>query len=381
LIENDALHYQNKISPSWYGDWWLSLIGEYELTTCYTFGKNKIMEDTKETLYMICGIPGSGKSTLSNQLRFENHDAVYICPDEIRKELTGNMIDQTKNNQVFGIVFKRLKDAMIDGKTIIYDATNYNRKNRSGILDIAKQFNYNVVVYEMSTPHDVSRERNKKRDRVVPDFVLDKMINGYQPPSTSSEYIHKIIRTENSDSIINGIDYVSLLESPSRFPNLDFNNFGKRENNLSLTMTIKNKGKFIEKYKNYDVYSYNDYTDFDNMDVFIYGALFYASFMYDTKGTTILQKSIWQEPFHLGLCREIILDYYLKKFNKIVSDGWHTELGEKYWNKLFKEAQTHGYKTYIGDSNGNKISDDVKDLDKYYGNTNKHLNYRLVIEK
>lgn len=136
-----------------------------------------------ETLLMTIGIPGSGKTSLVKKLQSESPASVTICPDDIRLELTGNMADQSKNGKVFQIVSQRMKEAMIDGKTIIYDATNYNRKNRKLALSLAKQFDYDVIGYEMSTPHDVSKERNAKRDRTVPDFVMDRMIAGYVSPS------------------------------------------------------------------------------------------------------------------------------------------------------------------------------------------------------
>jgi hypothetical protein len=81
-----------------------------------------------------------------------------------------------------------------------------------------------------------------------------------------------------------------------------------------------------------------------------------------------------------GLCRNILFNYYLKKYNRIISDGSHNELGGKYWKKLFEEAKKMGYKTYILNIKDESKFDSTE-IDKYYGNTSKFLDYRLVIEK
>lgn len=138
------------------------------------------------------GIPGSGKSWKAKELTTERN-AVYLSADDIREEVTGSAENNDKNAMVFGILFGRLKKAMMQGHEIVVDNTNYNRKNRKEILSLAKRGGYVVHAYEMSTPHEVSKERNKNRTRIVPDFVYDRMIGGYQKPDPNSEYIAKVI--------------------------------------------------------------------------------------------------------------------------------------------------------------------------------------------
>lgn len=43
------------------------------------------------------GLPGSGKTTALKPFADKN-SYIYICPDDIRAELTGNPADQSKNN-------------------------------------------------------------------------------------------------------------------------------------------------------------------------------------------------------------------------------------------------------------------------------------------
>ena len=55
----------------------------------------------KPTLYIMCGLSGSGKSTIATQIANENPNTVIVSSDAIREELTGNENDQSKNEDVF----------------------------------------------------------------------------------------------------------------------------------------------------------------------------------------------------------------------------------------------------------------------------------------
>ena len=156
-------------------------------------GRYSILKIMSEKLCLIMiGIPGSGKSFHAKKLA-EEHSAVYLSADDIRSELTGDAGNNDQNARVFGTLFGRLKSAFNEGKNVMVDNTNYNRKNRKEILSLAKRAGYTVYAYEMTTPHEVSKERNKNRDRVVPDFVYDRMISGYEKPDRNTEYIEKVI--------------------------------------------------------------------------------------------------------------------------------------------------------------------------------------------
>ena len=49
---------------------------------------------------MLVGLPGSGKSTIARQLN-DIYGTIIVSPDIIRKDLTGDMNDQSRNTEVF----------------------------------------------------------------------------------------------------------------------------------------------------------------------------------------------------------------------------------------------------------------------------------------
>lgn len=58
---------------------------------------------SKPKLYVMCGLSGSGKSTIAKQITNDNPDTVIISTDMIREQLTGEIGDQSQNDEVFEI--------------------------------------------------------------------------------------------------------------------------------------------------------------------------------------------------------------------------------------------------------------------------------------
>lgn len=58
---------------------------------------------SRPKLYVMCGLSGSGKSTIAKQITNDNPDTVIISTDMIREQLTGEIGDQSQNDEVFEI--------------------------------------------------------------------------------------------------------------------------------------------------------------------------------------------------------------------------------------------------------------------------------------
>lgn len=63
----------------------------------------------KPTLYIMCGLSGSGKSTIATQIANKNPNTIIVSSDAIREELTGNYEDQEHNEEVFKIFHDRIR--------------------------------------------------------------------------------------------------------------------------------------------------------------------------------------------------------------------------------------------------------------------------------
>jgi predicted kinase len=137
-------------------------------------------------VYLTIGLPGAGKSTWFKKQNFPVEQTFRVSMDDIRKEMTGSVEDQSMNAQVASEANKRYEKALKGGVPIIvWDATNTVRKYRRDLIKIAKMYDYEVVGVWFDVPLDVAKERNSKRERTVPEFVLDKKYQQLQqnPPS------------------------------------------------------------------------------------------------------------------------------------------------------------------------------------------------------
>ena len=133
------------------------------------------------TLNIIIGIPGSGKSNYAKKYLLTNN-SVYLSSDDIRIELYG-FEDQTHNDVVFETMKKRTLNALKEGKDVIYDATNLNKKRRSGIINEAHKLDAQIDAYLCCTPINIILERNITRaERQLPWDKLVKMIQSIEPP-------------------------------------------------------------------------------------------------------------------------------------------------------------------------------------------------------
>ena len=96
--------------------------------------------DIPQTNFIIMvGIVGSGKSYKAEELKVAyevinrnngiDRKVVILSSDAIREEITGDINCQTRNDEVFSLLHKRIKEN-IKTNDVIVDATNVSQKSR-----------------------------------------------------------------------------------------------------------------------------------------------------------------------------------------------------------------------------------------------------------
>ena len=138
------------------------------------------------TLYITVGLPGSGKSTYAKNF-IKDKEIEYLSSDSLRAVYGKSEEDQSVTSFVFGHIKKKVDEFLKDGKNVLVDATSVNRKERSDYIKTAKKYGAKVVAIVFKMDRQGLIERNKKRGeqggRVVPDWVIDKMLAKYEEPS------------------------------------------------------------------------------------------------------------------------------------------------------------------------------------------------------
>ena len=140
------------------------------------------------TLYITVGLPGSGKSTYVKNF-IKDKDIEYLSSDSLRAVYGKSEEDQTVTPLVFGHIKRKVDEFLKDGKNVLVDATSVNRKERSDYINTAKKYGAKVVAIVFKMDRQGLIDRNKKRGeqggRVVPDWVIDKMLAKFEEPSYS----------------------------------------------------------------------------------------------------------------------------------------------------------------------------------------------------
>lgn len=147
------------------------------------------------TLILGIGIPGSGKTTFLKKLAQERGYA-YLAPDDIREELTGDNLDQSRNKEVWAVAEERMRTHFKDGKSVVFDATFAKGHERRAFLESARAAGaQRMEGYWFDVPLEVARERNASRTRQVRDHALvrmDALIR--EDPPMLSEGLDSLVR-------------------------------------------------------------------------------------------------------------------------------------------------------------------------------------------
>ena len=111
------------------------------------------------------GISGSGKTRLY-RMRYRNY--TLVSPDLIRKELTGNISDQSKNKEVFQEVDRRVDDLVKKGQSFFYDATNVNTEFRKAFVNKYKDTDVKIiyVILPADVPTSILRIKTDLKESV-----------------------------------------------------------------------------------------------------------------------------------------------------------------------------------------------------------------------
>ena len=133
------------------------------------------------TFVMMCGLVGSGKTVKAQEFA-KQYDATVFSSDTLREELFGDVNEQSRNQELFTELHKRIKDCLREGKNAIYDATNIDYKKRMSFLAELKKIPCEKICVLMATPYEECLKRNAERERRVPEYVIERMYRSIDVP-------------------------------------------------------------------------------------------------------------------------------------------------------------------------------------------------------
>ena len=134
---------------------------------------------TKGAVVLAVGLPGSGKSAW-----FKRNNITPLSSDMLRTLLFDDPTEQRFQDLIFSNLRSMLKARLIARRPVNYvDATNLTPHERHGWIKLAHDYGYEVQAVFFDVPAEVCMERNRRRERVVPEDVMQRMAAKLRPPT------------------------------------------------------------------------------------------------------------------------------------------------------------------------------------------------------
>lgn len=151
------------------------------------------MEEKKNHMILMTGLPGAGKTKFAKRYAHENRYR-YLSIDEFYKATFGT--DQIHDHEydVWMMFYRAIHIAIEDGADVIIDTNSPTKANREEILNWFGNGFADASLFYVKTPVEECWRRNQGRTRVIPKDEFDKMVQAYEPP-TAKESRWKTITT------------------------------------------------------------------------------------------------------------------------------------------------------------------------------------------
>src|SRR3989344_771849 len=114
------------------------------------------------TLVLIVGLPGSGKSTFA--VKHFPLDAI-VSTDRLRQEMSNNPGNQVISGRAFAVANEIVDSRLSQGKIVVVDAQNLAENNRVQFYQLADRYDAKVVAIFLDVNPDQSIERDNKRNK------------------------------------------------------------------------------------------------------------------------------------------------------------------------------------------------------------------------
>jgi aminoglycoside phosphotransferase family enzyme/predicted kinase len=168
----------------------------FYLAATYTLASRPIM-------IMMCGLPGSGKSTAAGAIA-RPFEAVVLRSDVIRKELAGvplrrlaaheqppNLYEPEFSRQTYEEMLRRADAALKAGRTVVLDAMFSQAAHRRAFIHLAAALDASVLIVELEADDQTIRQRMLARKGVAGE-VSDADWTVYQQARASFQPPHEI---------------------------------------------------------------------------------------------------------------------------------------------------------------------------------------------
>ena len=136
-------------------------------------------------LIVVCGLPGSGKTTLAKALEVRL-GALRFCPDEWMETLSIDIYDQEKRARIEALQWKLSQELLARGLIVIIEWGTWGRSERDALREGARALGAAVELHVLHASEEVLFGRIRRRameDPPITPEALSGWYQAFQPPA------------------------------------------------------------------------------------------------------------------------------------------------------------------------------------------------------
>jgi predicted kinase len=140
-------------------------------------------------LILVCGLPGSGKTTLSLELE-HRLGAIRLCPDDWLEALDLNLHHAEMRDKIEALQWKLAQDLLAKANCVIIEWGTWARSERDTLRLGARALGAAVELHYLDAPEDILFERLRRRDRERPPIEREDLSGWreiFQAPTTEEK--------------------------------------------------------------------------------------------------------------------------------------------------------------------------------------------------
>lgn len=142
-----------------------------------------IYDDTCNEVFMLCGLPGTGKDTWADT---HAADLPVVSLDALRRAMGVSFKDN--QGKVIQAAQEQAKAYLRKQQSFVWNATNITRQNRKKLIDLFSQYRAKTTIVYLPKPLSVILKQNREREVVIKESVIYNFLNRLEPPTIAETH-------------------------------------------------------------------------------------------------------------------------------------------------------------------------------------------------